>query len=366
MKRALVVVGVELLVASAAWAQTSGRLMQTKGQVWVQPPGAAEVAGKSDTALAAGTRLRTGKDGEALVKLDDGSQLKMTANSSLELSGIKRQKTKKSSVLLFFGRVWSKVTRATGSEASYEITTPNAVCGVRGTEFDTAVGDDGSTRVRVAEGAVGVDGDAGGEQVDAGEEVDADEGGVDKPEDAEANAKWEAWEAERRERLRTQSRSIVDKVKGKVLDRKERIEALRARQKELVDKRKAAEARLAQGDAGAVPEIRKYNQELADVADTIAALGDSAETQLEIVDHFADLADDPRFKGIDRKYLETEAKSLRRVKATLDKLVAEGTDISIEAMEKMLDDMSKGKPTIKDKKGSAADDLFDGGKDQDF
>ncbi|MBI3179388.1 MAG: FecR domain-containing protein [Deltaproteobacteria bacterium] len=365
MKLALAFVGVGLL-AGVASAQTSGRLVQVKGQVWIQPPGASESAAKADVALAPGTRVRTGNDGEAAVKFDDGSQLKVIANSSLELSGVKRQKAKKNVVLLFFGRVWNKVTRATGSEATYEVTTPNAVCGVRGTEFETAVGDDGSVRVRVSEGAVGVDGDAGGELVDAGEEVDADESGVDEPDDAEEKANWEAWEAERRERLRTQSRSIVDKVKGKVLDRKERIEALRARQKEVESKRKQAEARLNAGDTAAVAEIRKYNQELADLADTIAALGDSAETQLEIVDHFADLADDPRFKGIDRKYLEAEAKSLRRVKATLDKLVAEGTDISIEAMEKMLDDMSKGKPTLKDKKGSAAEDLFDGGKDPDF
>ena len=40
------------------------------------------------------------------------------------------------------------------------------------------------------------------------------------------------------------------------------------------------------------------------------------------------------------QYLEAEAASLRRVKASLDKLVAEGTDISIEAM----DDLLKGMP----------------------
>jgi hypothetical protein len=49
---------------------------------------------------------------------------------------------------------------------------------------------------------------------------------------------------------------------------------------------------------------------------------------------------------------------LKKVHATFDALIAEGTDLSMKGMEKMLDDMHKGKPTIKDDKGSAKD-LFD-------
>jgi len=49
------------------------------------------------------------------------------------------------------------------------------------------------------------------------------------------------------------------------------------------------------------------------------------------------------------------------VKKTLDKLVSEGTDISIEAMDKMLDDMGKGEGGLRDD-DSAADDLFGPGK----
>jgi hypothetical protein len=64
---------------------------------------------------------------------------------------------------------------------------------------------------------------------------------------------------------------------------------------------------------------------------------------------------------IDRKYLVTEAKSLRRVKAMFDTMVKEGTDISIEAMDKMINDMSTGKPgSLRDGSGSSADDLFGG------
>lgn len=47
-------------------------------------------------------------------------------------------------------------------------------------------------------------------------------------------------------------------------------------------------------------------------------------------------------------------------------MVAEGTDISMEAMDKMLEDMSNGqRGSLKDGKGSTMDDLF-GGDDMDM
>ena len=63
----------------------------------------------------------------------DESILKIQKKSSLVLSKHKRHREKKNSVLLFFGRVWSKVTKSVGSGDNYEVKTANAVCGVGGT-----------------------------------------------------------------------------------------------------------------------------------------------------------------------------------------------------------------------------------------
>ncbi len=344
--------------------EAGGKLVAASGKVWVQPPSGAETPAKAGATLAPGTGIRTGDDGEAEVAFADGSLLKVRPKSSLRLSGNKRQ-AKKSSVLLFFGRVWSKVSRATGGKENYEVATPNAVCGVRGTEFETAVADDGSVRVRVTAGKVGVGTDDPNAEVDAGEEITGDEEGIAEPTDAEEQAKWEAWEAAKRERLRKGSRGIVDRVKARLMTRKAALEQLRREQQAIEGKRKSAEQRARSGDQSALAEIKAYNRQLADIADQIADLGDLAQSQFGLVDHFADLVNDPRFKGIDRKHIEAEAASLRRVKATLDKLVAEGTDMSIEAMDKMLDDMSKGKGSLKDK-NSAGDDLFGPSEGMDF
>ena len=95
------------------------------------------------------------------------------------------------------------------------------------------------------------------------------------------------------------------------------------------------------------------------IADEIADLGDAAGCQFGLVDHFGDLATDPRFQMIDGKYVEAEAASMRRIKAMFDQMIEEGTDISLEAMEKMLDEMSDGqRGSLKFEKGSSKDDLF--------
>lgn len=353
------------LFAAPALA-TGGKLVKTSGQVWLKPSGGQETRASVGDRVEPGMRIRTGVKGAAEVHFDDKSVLKVRPGSSLLLSGKKRAKKKKNSVLLFFGRVWSKVSKTVGADSTYEVNTANAVCGVRGTEFETAVADDGSVRVRVTEGVVAVDGDGAdgsGEDkaVTAGQEVEADEEGVEPPATAEERAKWEAWEKRKKERLRTQGKKIVDGVKKGVMGRKERLENMRARQQELESKRKAAEKRARGGDSSAIKKIKECNMELADLADAIADLGDAADCQFEVVDHFADLASDPLFRMVNRKYIEAEAASLRRIKAMFDKMVAEGTDMSMEAMDDMLDDLSSGKTgTLKDDTGSTVDDLFGG------
>ncbi len=367
MTRWLMVFWASIALYSLPAHAAGGKLVSVTGDVWTQAPGAAEAKARSGATLGPGTRIRTGKIGKAVIEFSNGSKLEVKPSSSLMLSKHRRNKKKKNSILLFFGRIWSKVTRSAGSDEKYEVKTANAVCGVRGTEFETAVGDDGSVRVRVSSGTVSVGGDDGQEtDVGVGREVEGDENGIGESYTAEERAKWAMWQKRKRERLRTGGTGILSRIKGKIMSRKAKIEAFRARQKELVSKRKKAEGRARAGDSGAIGEIRQYNEELAIIADAIADIGDVAETQFGLVDHFADLASDPRFKMIDRKTLEAEAASLRRIKADLDKLVAEGTNISIEAMDKMLDDMSHGqRGSLKNAPGSAADDLF-GDEDMDF
>ena len=352
-------VAVLLFAGSAVADGTGGRLVEVNGKVWIQTPGADETIARAGLTLTPGTKILTGPEGKAEISLEDGSIIIVQQNSSMVLSGIKRQKKKKTSILIFFGRIWNKVSIAVGGRAGYEVNTPIVVCGVRGTEFETAVADDGSVRVRVDEGTVDVTGDGEDKTVNKDQEIDADTDGVGKIRSAKEKADWEKWRNEKRERLKTNGRSIMDDVKSRIMVRKQKLESLRARQKDIEKKRKLALKRAQEGDQDAIKELRQYNQELAAIADEIADLGDAAGCQFGLVDHFGDLATDPRFQMIDGKYVEAEAASMRRIKAMFDQMIEEGTDISLEAMEKMLDEMSDGqRGSLKFQKGSSKDDLF--------
>ena len=141
----------------AAHASGGGEITRVRGEVWLTPAKKDKRRARVGDAVAPGARLSSGPSGRAFVEFGDGSELRLRPDTSILLSGKAREERKKTSVLLFFGRVWSKVARAVGGdEPSYEVGTANAVCGVRGTEFETAVADDGAIRVTVTEGKVGV------------------------------------------------------------------------------------------------------------------------------------------------------------------------------------------------------------------
>ena len=156
----------------------------------------------------------------------------------------------------------------------------------------------------------------------------------------------------------------MDNLKVRILIRNQKLTALRSRQQEIETQRERAVSRARGGDATAIEEVRQYNEELIAVADEIADLGDAAGSQFGIVDRFSELASDPRFQMVDGQYVEAEAARMRRIKAMFDEMITEGTDISMEAMEKMLQEMSEGqRGSLKFPKGSSADDLWGDDKD---
>lgn len=349
-----------LSIASTARAQTNGKLTLAQGAVFVKTGDDAEQPGKVGATVPGGSRIRTGADGQAEVVFPDGSKMQVRPSTQVALSGAKRTE-QKSSVVLFFGRVWSKVSRSVGGETSYEVNTPNAVAGVRGTEFETAVADDGTAKVRVTEGKVAVASDVDGEgaEVSRGQETTADGKGVGDAGNSAGEAQWDKFSSDGSARAKKDGGNLAKGMRERLDARRQKLQGLRERQTALVKQRDSALKRAEMGDSAAAAEVKKAEKELATIGAQIADLADASESQFGYVDHLADLANDPRFGMIDRKTMLAEAKTLRKLKAQFDAMVKEGTDLSMKSMDKMLDDMQKGKPTIKDPKGSSAKDLFD-------
>lgn len=92
-------------------------------------------------AVTAGMTLRTSADGYVTVQLADGSILKVRADTEARLDSSQQYEEAGFYATIWSvlrGRIESLVTHLTGGQPRYQIKTPQAVLGVRGTEFRVA------------------------------------------------------------------------------------------------------------------------------------------------------------------------------------------------------------------------------------
>lgn len=110
------------------------------------------IAAFTGMSLVEGDLIRTGKGSSAFLLLDDGSTLRIYEESLFQVSELK-----KSSVFqLWTGKVWVKVKKLLEIDSVFQVKTPNAVIGVRGTEFFVSYSAFEGTRSGVIEGKVAV------------------------------------------------------------------------------------------------------------------------------------------------------------------------------------------------------------------
>jgi hypothetical protein len=120
---------------------------------------AARTAVKPGDALAPGDEIATGSDARLEIAFASGTILRVGENSKLTLGeSVPQQKV---SARLALGNVWARVHKLLSGE-TFHLETDNAVAGVRGTEFRIEVEQGKEDLLRVYEGAVQVDGKAGG------------------------------------------------------------------------------------------------------------------------------------------------------------------------------------------------------------
>jgi hypothetical protein len=155
-----------------------GTVLAAVGNATVQPPTSKGIPPAAPQAVVkgapfkAGSVVRTGGNGYVTVRLADGSVLRIQADTEARLDTSQQYESAGffSSVWeVLRGRVEALVTHMTGGEPRFQIKTPQAVLGVRGTEFRVEA-DAGSalTRGETLTGAVGVGGGRGETLVKAG------------------------------------------------------------------------------------------------------------------------------------------------------------------------------------------------------
>lgn len=156
-------------------AQPKVLLSAVKGEVFVKNGGGLrELPAVNGMELVQGDWLRTGKTGTAKLIYEDGTEATIGVSSSLNIQQLSSSETyrvsalteteeaasqgaQQSSIQLWSGSVWSKVKSLLNVDDKYEVETPTAVMGVRGTLVLVRVNPaDGETQSDVIEGVVGV------------------------------------------------------------------------------------------------------------------------------------------------------------------------------------------------------------------
>ncbi len=124
--------------------------------------------------LAEGSEVTTGADGQAVLRLVDGTLLRLRPDSRLTITDSKAilpTPAGRAAARLGSGRVEVQATPRPAGAPGFRIETPQGVMGVRGTGFRVAAGGaDARTVTEVTEGTVGASGRAGGaeQRVEAG------------------------------------------------------------------------------------------------------------------------------------------------------------------------------------------------------
>ncbi len=89
-------------------------------------------------AVVARDRLQTMSKSHLTVTLRGGSQLILAESSTMVIDDVAADARSNSTISLALGRLRAVVYPTVGATGNFEVHTPNAVVGVRGTEFETA------------------------------------------------------------------------------------------------------------------------------------------------------------------------------------------------------------------------------------
>lgn len=116
----------------------------------------ATVGAKAGAGAGAAADIVTGADGQVTLRLADGSEIRLQNNTSARFTELKRNAVsgaRSVSLRLAQGRVETDVTPAKGDLSRFNISTPTAALGVRGTRFRAAA-DATTASTEVLEGRV--------------------------------------------------------------------------------------------------------------------------------------------------------------------------------------------------------------------
>jgi hypothetical protein len=169
--------GVLLALISAAFAQSalanSGRVDFTMGSVTVTNGGGKVSPLAKGEEVRSGDKIVSGSDGRAQIRFSDGAYVSVQPNSEFDIKEYRfdgKTDGSESAVFALFKGALRTVTGLVGrvNRSKYQITTPTATIGIRGTGGVITVSNDGSTLVRGTSGVWTLSNNGGTLEIPAG------------------------------------------------------------------------------------------------------------------------------------------------------------------------------------------------------
>lgn len=169
-----------LMTQSLLVLQRVAAVKEVKGEAWVKPRRQDEfIALAGRQRVQAGDTVKTGKDGEVELYWLDGTRIKVGADTLMTVLKCQINTATKSETSMFkldVGRLWIRVLKVLSHKSKFEIKTPTATAGVRGTVFSVAVTPDGVTSISVREGQVAVEAEGATGSIAANQMASTNEG----------------------------------------------------------------------------------------------------------------------------------------------------------------------------------------------
>gem|GEM_PF-2384007 len=332
-------------------------VIATTGKNTIRAPGKKSYSPvKQGAQLVSGTRIRTAPAGTVKLRFADGSLTEIKPGSEIIVKASAKPREKPNGAVVFFGRIWSKVTKSRSGDTAFEVRTANAVAGVRGTEFDTGVAADGTVVVRVSEGRVSVSGDEGdaSKDVSAGKSILTDnQGALGRTEKSDKNFDWDTFFLSHAKNMQAKGLKVAKALDGRLNRRKAKLRKLLDQQKKLASRVTRLVARRKRGEP-VDAELDNVMAQLERVTQRLEDMKARLEGAFGLFESWGRAAQKGSLK--DSKAIFGMANDVSKIAADFADMIEEGTDLSEEGMHELMDDMSKGKKSGPGE--SAADELF--------
>lgn len=148
----ILLIFVFVMTMQAVAADPVAIVLRARGSVKIILKNNKEIKVRPGTRIYSGSKIITQKKSFAAIKfIDDGSLVRIRANSSCKVEGKKKKSSLLKNIFLEVGTIFSKITRQKGL---FRVTTPTSVASVKGTAFWTKQNFKGATYYYGEEGRV--------------------------------------------------------------------------------------------------------------------------------------------------------------------------------------------------------------------